>query len=215
MPRIKANSISQHIAEQEAAVFAAAVRLFSERGYDNVTLADIAAEVGLARNSLYRYFPDKAHILVRWFEQELPRQVERSRELLAGPEPVRERIERWALATLDYADTPEHALAAELETLVPELDQQTRRQLADSHAQLNAPLDEALKEAGVESPIRTRDDRRSDDALHRRCGADQGACRSRQAGRQGSPAAGAERAAAASDCRGLMRSARAATSEPA
>ena len=45
-----------------------------------MSMGEIAAEVGLARNSLYRYFPDKAHILLEWFRDELPRQAARSAE---------------------------------------------------------------------------------------------------------------------------------------
>ena len=79
MPQIKAASVAEHVAEQEQAVFTRAIRLFLERGYENVTLGDIGVGIGLARNSLYRYFPDKAHILLRWFQSELPRQVTRVR----------------------------------------------------------------------------------------------------------------------------------------
>jgi AcrR family transcriptional regulator len=151
MPKIKAASVAEHVAEQEQAVFATAIRLFLERGYENVTLGDIAASIGLARNSLYRYFPDKAHILLRWFENELPRQASRSAELLGGPgSPVR-RIEAWALDQLDYAATPEHALIAAIGTIVPDLDPATRAELAASHDAMLRPLLAALHEAGIQT----------------------------------------------------------------
>ena len=149
MPRIQADSIAEHVAQQEAAVFEAAIRLFSEHGYAQVTMGDIAADVGLARNSLYRYFPDKAHILLRWFRAELPRQSERSRSLLAGDGPPVERIKQWADDQLDYSHQPEHRLIAALADAVPNLDADTRAELADSHDELFAPLDETLAEAGV------------------------------------------------------------------
>ena len=151
MPKIKAASVAEHVAEQEQAVFATAIRLFLERGYENVTLGDIAASIGLARNSLYRYFPDKAHILLRWFENELPRQASRSAELLGGPgSPVR-RIEAWALDQLDYAATPEHALIAAIGTVVPGLDPATRAELAASHDAMLRPLLATLHEAGIQT----------------------------------------------------------------
>ena len=37
--------------------------LFSERGYENVTLRAIAEKLGYAHAALYRYFPDKASLL--------------------------------------------------------------------------------------------------------------------------------------------------------
>ena len=40
-----------------------ASQLFSERGYENVTLRAIAEKLGYAHAALYRYFPDKASLL--------------------------------------------------------------------------------------------------------------------------------------------------------
>ena len=79
MPRITAGSVAEHVAQQERAVFDAAIALFTERGYSAVTLGDIAKEVGLARNSLYRYFPTKASILLRWYAEESTMQRKRWR----------------------------------------------------------------------------------------------------------------------------------------
>lgn len=149
MPRISADSVAEHVAQQEAAVFDAAMRLFTERGYAEVTLADIAAEVGLARNSLYRYFPDKAHILVRWLRRELPVRAQRARDVLGGDGPPTERVRRWALDQLDYARRPEHRLIAALPEAARHLDDATRSELADSHRLLMEPLDDVLAEAGI------------------------------------------------------------------
>lgn len=149
MPRIQADSVAEHVAQQEAAVFDAALRLFVERGYADVTLADVAAEVGLARSSLYRYFPDKAHILLRWFRTELPAQVERAAEVLGGDGPARARIEAWVEDQLDYARQPEHDLIVALAEAVGDLDPEERAELADSHRRVLAPLDATLVEAGM------------------------------------------------------------------
>ena len=149
MPRIQADSVAEHVAQQEAAVFDAALRLFVERGYAGVTLADVAAEVGLARSSLYRYFPDKAHILLRWFRAELPAQVERAAAILGGDGPPRARIEAWVDDQLDYALRPEHQLVVALSEAIGDLDPDERAELADSHRQVLAPLDAALAEAGL------------------------------------------------------------------
>lgn len=160
MPRISAESVAEHVAQQEAAVFDAALRLFGERGYAHVTLADIAAEVGLKRNSLYRYFPSKAHILLRWFRAELPVQAARSAAVLGGSGPPVERIHRWIDDQLDYAARPEHTLVAALADVAPELDAATRAELAGSHFHLIAPLRATLLEAGA-----ARDDAALDAAV--------------------------------------------------
>lgn len=149
MPRIKADSIAEHVAEQERAVFDSAIELFIERGYDNVRLSDIAASIGLARNSLYRYFPDKAHILLRWFEQELPHQVARSTAILNGPGSPADRIIAWAHDQLNYARRPEHTLITQITTLVPNLEPEARERLASAHQQLTQPLHTALAELAI------------------------------------------------------------------
>ncbi len=149
MPRITAGSVAEHVAQQERAVFDAAIALFIERGYRAVTLGDIAQEVGLARNSLYRYFPTKASILLRWYAEEMPTQIQRSIDLLAGDEPPAARIDRWATAQIDYAHQPEHRLIAALGEAAGDLDAAARHELAASHDQLMAPFHATLAEAGL------------------------------------------------------------------
>ncbi|CAL9670816.1 MULTISPECIES: TetR/AcrR family transcriptional regulator [Streptomyces] len=41
----------------------AALELYLEHGYDNVTVTDIAERAGLTRRSYFRYFPDKREVL--------------------------------------------------------------------------------------------------------------------------------------------------------
>jgi AcrR family transcriptional regulator len=149
VPRIQAPSIAEHVAKQEAAVADAAVRLFLERGYQAVTLADIAAEVGLARSSLYRYVPDKAHLLLGWFRRELPVQAARAAEVLDGPGSPRDRVRAWAVEQLAYARRPEHALVAALGEAAPQLDAAARAELAEAHRALLEPLGRVLAEAGL------------------------------------------------------------------
>lgn len=152
MPRIQAASVAEHVAQQRAAVIDAALRLFIERGYHEVTLADIAAEVGLARSSLYRYVPDKAHLLVDWFRAELPAEAARAEEVLGSSGTPTERIERWALEQLAYARRPEHALVAALGEIAGQLDDPTRAELGRAHHALFAPLAGVLAEAGLTGP---------------------------------------------------------------
>lgn len=44
-------------------IILSAIVLFSDRGYDNVSMRDIAAEVGIKASSIYNHFPSKRDIL--------------------------------------------------------------------------------------------------------------------------------------------------------
>jgi AcrR family transcriptional regulator len=48
---------------KRAALLEAGERLFSSKGYDAVTMADIASRAGVAVGTVYRLFPDKAALL--------------------------------------------------------------------------------------------------------------------------------------------------------
>ena len=61
----------------------AALELYSERGYDATTVADIAARVGLTERTYFRYFADKREVLF-WKSDELETQMVDA--LLGAPE---------------------------------------------------------------------------------------------------------------------------------
>jgi AcrR family transcriptional regulator len=149
VPRISAETVAQHVVQQENAVFDAAIRLFLEHGYANVALGDIAAAVGLKRTSLYRYFPDKAHILAQWLRRELDAEAATSARLLGGDGEVAARIERWVDHQLAYARRPEHTLVTAAPEADRALDAATRAELADGHRRVLAPLGELLRASGL------------------------------------------------------------------
>ncbi len=41
----------------------AAIDLFAEQGYDDTTVAQIAARAGLSKATFFRHFPDKREVL--------------------------------------------------------------------------------------------------------------------------------------------------------
>lgn len=71
----------------------AAVALFVERGYDAVTVSDIAERAGLTRRSFFRYFPDKREVLFAGSSR-LPQEVEQRLDGAAPDEPTQNALMR-------------------------------------------------------------------------------------------------------------------------
>jgi AcrR family transcriptional regulator len=103
------------IEERKEAILLTAVHLFQKNGLENVSLTDIAREVGLAKSNIYRYFESREHIylvvlqrLASQFEQRLYLPLEK----LKGRGSVAKVAE---IVTEAYIDSPEYG---ELVTVV-------------------------------------------------------------------------------------------------
>ncbi|MCG8926959.1 TetR/AcrR family transcriptional regulator [Lentzea sp. CC55] len=64
MPRIKAATIEEHHEKVWADLTEALRHLLLERDYDSITMGHIAAQAGLARNTLYNYAGDKRALVL-------------------------------------------------------------------------------------------------------------------------------------------------------
>lgn len=143
MPRISAASIEEHVRQQNERVLEAAARLFRAKGFRGTDMADIAAAVGLARNSIYRYFPNKEHILAACVQRDMGPFVKRIEGLEeAYPDP-RARVEAWIDMAIDMATSPAHA-TLELMSEVREASPELRQQILRLHQAPNTVLERAV-----------------------------------------------------------------------
>src|SRR5579864_455688 len=69
--------------ERAEEVYAAALRLFTEKGYHATSMQDIAAAVGLYKGSLYHYIGGKEELLVQVFERAMGSLLERVERVVA------------------------------------------------------------------------------------------------------------------------------------
>lgn len=94
------------VATSHAAIEKAAFRLFAERGFENTTLDAIAAEVGVGRRTLFRYFESKNDIPWGLFDQTLAgfRTILRS---MPAEMPLHEAVHRGVLSFNDFPDDAE------------------------------------------------------------------------------------------------------------
>ncbi|MCK6211295.1 TetR/AcrR family transcriptional regulator [Georgenia sp. EYE_87] len=89
MPKIIGGSLAEHRERTRTALFAALSELMTERGFDAISLADIAGRAGVGRTAVYNHFPDKESLLLAFIEHETSSYV-RSLEASLGEvaEPV-------------------------------------------------------------------------------------------------------------------------------
>lgn len=69
--------------ERRDRVYAAAIALFVERGFDETSMEDIAARCGLARTTVFNHFPRKALFLEEW----ALRRRQRAARAVGAPDP--------------------------------------------------------------------------------------------------------------------------------
>lgn len=76
MPKISGRNLGEHRAETVDRLIDAWAALVMQRGYEDVSLADVAAKARLARTAIYNYFPDREALLFAWTEREVRRTLE-------------------------------------------------------------------------------------------------------------------------------------------
>src|ERR1700759_2808394 len=128
---------------------AAAAELFAERGFDQTTVADIAARAGLTERTFFRHFADKREVL------------------FSGQEQFQQAV-LSAVAAASAGATPLEAVAAGLDAAANVLQDRAglapqRQVIIDAHpdlqerelikmARLAAAVAAALRERGVPEP---------------------------------------------------------------
>ncbi|MET8802680.1 TetR family transcriptional regulator [Streptomyces sp. NPDC004546] len=77
-----------------------AVRLFLERGFDAVSVAEVAAAAGISKPTLFRYFPAKEDLVLHRIADH---ETEAARVVAGAPDPV-DALRRHFLAGLERRD---------------------------------------------------------------------------------------------------------------
>lgn len=92
VPKISAPTLEKHRKETVDRLLDAFSELVMSRGYAEVSLADVAAQAGLARTAIYNYFPDRETLLFAWTDREMGRSLAILESELEGADTVAERL---------------------------------------------------------------------------------------------------------------------------
>jgi AcrR family transcriptional regulator len=92
VPRLWNETIAAHRREVRDAILSTAAALADARGVRALTMSQIAEEAGIARATLYRYFPDVEAILRAWHERRIAAHLEHLAQARDGAAPA-ERVD--------------------------------------------------------------------------------------------------------------------------
>ena len=150
MPKITAATVAEHHSKQRETVFRAAMEILVAQGAGAVTPAAVGARAGLARSSVYLYFPSTAALLAALVEDAFTQWDAAIAVALDRAATADERIEAYIRATLQLAAEGSHRAATAL--MQADLPAPCRARLRELHERVNAPLAAAVAETGVEDP---------------------------------------------------------------
>ncbi len=88
--------------EKERAILDAARKRFAYYGFTKVTMDEIAADIGLAKASLYYYYPAKEDLFRAVVADQQNRFVEEMHTLLKRDVPAREKLRSYIVRRLEF-----------------------------------------------------------------------------------------------------------------
>lgn len=146
MPRIEAPTVAEHHMMRRAAVVAAARQVLAAGGPVAVTPAAVAGRAGLARTSVYQYYPSTAALIAAAVEETFAEANRALAAAVAGADDAREQVRAYvrralALAVHDHAPFRGWGAAG----LPPEC----LARMRELHDEMLAPLRSAMEELGV------------------------------------------------------------------
>ena len=153
MPRIRAGTIAEHRSQTRSQILQVAQVLFARWGYERVTFAEVAAECGLGRTTLYDYFTDKNDLLASLVEETLPVAI---REITASApaRPPSARLRSLVESMVKFV-VVEPTLGLLLHREVPKLPSSAAERVAAVHRELSAELMESYRSGAEEGVFKT------------------------------------------------------------
>jgi AcrR family transcriptional regulator len=93
VPRLWDETIEAHRRAVRDATLDTTAALVAEHGLASVTMSQIAAETGIGRATLYKYFPDVEAILVAWHERQVTGHLQQLAQVRDQTGDAGERLE--------------------------------------------------------------------------------------------------------------------------
>jgi AcrR family transcriptional regulator len=110
VPKLWNETIEAHRRDVRQAILDTTATLVAKHGLLAVTMSQIAAETGIGRATLYKYFPDVESILFAWHEQQITHHFQQLEEVRDRAGSARERLASVleAFARISHASRGHH-----------------------------------------------------------------------------------------------------------
>ncbi|MDO4790890.1 MAG: TetR/AcrR family transcriptional regulator [Buchananella hordeovulneris] len=141
MPKIIGSTLAEHRARTRDKLFAALASLLEQRGFDSITLAEIATEAGVGRTAVYNHFKDKDSLLLGFIAHETTTYVVRLRHALTGVEDPINQLRIYVQQQLSLRSAYHLAPGPDLRHVV---DPGTYRRLAEHGHEVESILRDIL-----------------------------------------------------------------------
>ena len=150
MPRIRAGSIEQHKALTRSQILTATQELLEVKA--DISLGDVAAEVGIGRTTMYEYFDDRDDLIAALVEATLPRVIG---DILAGlpASGASARMSALVAGTLRFVAT-DPVLGLILHRELPRLGEQAQDRIRLAHADLIGEVGQVYRAGVAEGAFR-------------------------------------------------------------
>jgi AcrR family transcriptional regulator len=118
VPKLWTETIDAHRTAVRDAALDAMAALVAEHGLVALTMSQIAAQTGIGRATLYKYFPDARAVLTAWHERQITAHLD---QLSAAADPADPAVVRLQAVLQTYAHIQRHSAhhhGGELATLL-------------------------------------------------------------------------------------------------
>lgn len=149
MPKIIGGSLHEHRIQTRHKLYTALSTLMAEKGFDSITLADIAARAGVGRTAVYNHFKDKDALLLGFISHETEQYVANLERALAEVEDPVEQMRVYVRQNARLRTAFSFAPGPDLRTVVG---RGTRSRLGD-HATMVEDVLRRIIRSGVEAGV--------------------------------------------------------------
>jgi AcrR family transcriptional regulator len=147
MPKIIGGSLHEHRAQTRQKLFSALSNLMMDRGFDAISLADIAAAAGVGRTAVYNHFPDKEALLLGFITHETEQYVGTLERALADVSDPVEQLRTYIRQQAQLKRVFHLAPGPDLRTVLS----RTTRQRLREHAELVEVILRRIVRSGIDA----------------------------------------------------------------